>query len=1035
MTGGGQGLRRSRLWGMGWLLGGALLPFALPCRALEPDLPFPQIAQVIDYPLPVSDTRGSQWFQQGNQLFQSSQFGSALEAYGQALTVMETIEPTPDNLLLEGNILSNGAIAARILGQLDQAEIYVTEAIALARTLDNQDLLARSLNEAGVIAYSRSQFDLALGHYQQALEISRAIGNTQVEIHVLDNMGVVYRRRGAYDQALTLHQQALTVFEADGSLADPSIHARILNNIGIVWSLYGDYVKALDFNLRGLAIAQRENQPFVEGRILSSIGFTYGELGNYDQALNFLQRALTVTETLGNQAELGRVLNNLGTIALRQGDYAGAIAYLERSLSIQQAMSNDIDVAINFNNLGLAHWNLGEYDTALHYYQQALELQQDIGDRPGEAYSLASIGTVSFSTGDYTRSLEAFERSLQIFRNIGANNRVGDTLNSIGGIHYSLGQLETALDYYQQAAAMRRQVGDRPGLATTLNNLGLVYSQRDDNSAALAAFEQALAIRQQVGDRSGEASTLNSIAALANQLQHYDRAMDTAQQALSLYRTVGNPIGAANALTTLGTSYAALNQPQAALDAFQAALVTFQASCNREGERFILGSIGDSFAEQGETELAIVFYKQAVNLTEAIRQGLRPLASDVQQTYTDTVANTYRRLADLLLQGDRVLEAQRVLDLLKVQELDDYLQGMERSGGTESGIALRPEEQQLADQFQANQNQLVTLGLELEQLETIDPIERTPEQRDRLLELRQLQQTSRQAFRTFFEAEEIQTLVAQLRQTTGAASLELTELNALQDNLRSLTQTAVLFYPLVLEDRTELIVVTPNAPPIRRTTVVDRVALNRAIAQFRSALQAPHIASVAETQQLAQTLYNWLIRPVEADLAQAEAETILYAPDGQLRYIPLAALHDGEQWLVEHYQINNITAASLADLDNRPFQNQLTVLAAAFTQGQYRVQVGDRVFSFGGLTFAGQEVETLAQLIPATATRLDTEFNPNIVYEMNDFSVVHLATHATFNPGPPEESFILFGDGSRATLADIRDWNIPDVELVVLSAC
>jgi CHAT domain-containing protein len=54
---------------------------------------------------------------------------------------------------------------------------------------------------------------------------------------------------------------------------------------------------------------------------------------------------------------------------------------------------------------------------------------------------------------------------------------------------------------------------------------------------------------------------------------------------------------------------------------------------------------------------------------------------------------------------------------------------------------------------------------------------------------------------------------------------------------------------------------------------------------------------------------------------------------------------------------------------------------------------------------------------------------------MNDYSVVHLATHAAFVTGQPEQSFILFGDGSRSTLRDVGSWRLPNVDLMVLSAC
>ncbi|MGB3491857.1 MAG: CHAT domain-containing protein [Elainellaceae cyanobacterium] len=298
-------------------------------------------------------------------------------------------------------------------------------------------------------------------------------------------------------------------------------------------------------------------------------------------------------------------------------------------------------------------------------------------------------------------------------------------------------------------------------------------------------------------------------------------------------------------------------------------------------------------------------------------------------------------------------------------------------------------------------------------------------------ELRQLQQDTRTVFNLLIDSPEVQAIVAQLRNTTGAANVELAELNALRDNLRQLEQNTVALYPLVLDDRLELVVVTPDAPPVSRTVEVRREDLNRVIADFRSALQNPLLDAVTPAQQL----YDWLIRPIEADLAQADAEVILYSPDSQLRYIPLAALHDGDQWLTQRWQVNNIVAASLADLDNQSFQDGLSILAAAFTEGQHPIRISTRTLSFSGLEFAGREVENLAQLIPGTEKRLNNEFNQSLVLEMNDFDIIHLATHATFNPGPPEDSFILFGDGSHATLRSIRSWDFPDVELVVLSAC
>jgi CHAT domain-containing protein len=133
------------------------------------------------------------------------------------------------------------------------------------------------------------------------------------------------------------------------------------------------------------------------------------------------------------------------------------------------------------------------------------------------------------------------------------------------------------------------------------------------------------------------------------------------------------------------------------------------------------------------------------------------------------------------------------------------------------------------------------------------------------------------------------------------------QLAKLQDNLQQ-AGNAALLYPLILDDRLELVLVTTTGL-VRRTVPLDRVELNRVIAAFRSDITDRY----SDPRPNAQQLYDWLISPLVGDLEAAGAETILYAADGQLRYIPLAALHDGDQWLTDRFTINHITAASLTD--------------------------------------------------------------------------------------------------------------------------
>ncbi|MBE9125196.1 MULTISPECIES: CHAT domain-containing protein [unclassified Coleofasciculus] len=391
-------------------------------------------------------------------------------------------------------------------------------------------------------------------------------------------------------------------------------------------------------------------------------------------------------------------------------------------------------------------------------------------------------------------------------------------------------------------------------------------------------------------------------------------------------------------------------------------------------------------------------------------------------------ASAYRQEADRLLQQHQVSEARQIIELLEVTELENYLSNGRGHQSTDSGVNEISPAEPVRVENNASQGREIQIGKELTALLKIPESQRTVEEQQQIAQLVKWQSQIVQRFNEFIHTDTVKSVRKQLTETTQEQNLPLTHLNTVRDNLQS---DAVLLYPLILPNRLELVLVTPDSPPIHRTVAVNSEELQHAIVEFRRALSSPNTDAKLPAQQL----YNWLIKPIESDLRMAQAKTILYAPDAQLRYIPLAALHDGNQWLVERFSINNITAATLNELDTQP-PTQLRVLAGGLTQGRYHFSVGSRQFELTGLPFAGVEVENLAATVPNTTTLLDDEFTPEtFVPKMQDYNVVHLATHAAFVPGKPDDSFIVFGNGDRVTLREVQTWNLPHVDLVVLSAC
>ncbi len=246
----------------------------------------------------------------------------------------------------------------------------------------------------------------------------------------------------------------------------------------------------------------------------------------------------------------------------------------------------------------------------------------------------------------------------------------------------------------------------------------------------------------------------------------------------------------------------------------------------------------------------------------------------------------------------------------------------------------------------------------------------------------------------------------------------------------TLDPTAAILYPIVLPDRLAVIAVLPNQPLFYHASTTPQAEVVATLRQFRQSLNP--VYPDALRLQVSQQLYDWLIRPFRLTFDQAHIETLVFTLDAPLRDLPMAALHDGQHYLVEQYQL--ALAPSLTLLPATPWADlsPVTLLAAGLSTARQ---------GFPAMPSVLTELAAITAHFPAH-TLVNEEFTEvALAQALQDHPapIVHIASHAQsgFNPNT---SFILAWDHkiwatnlNKLIEANVRRSTI--IELLVLSAC
>jgi CHAT domain-containing protein len=211
-------------------------------------------------------------------------------------------------------------------------------------------------------------------------------------------------------------------------------------------------------------------------------------------------------------------------------------------------------------------------------------------------------------------------------------------------------------------------------------------------------------------------------------------------------------------------------------------------------------------------------------------------------------------------------------------------------------------------------------------------------------------------------------------------------------------------------------------------------------------------------------------------LAQSEVRALVIVPDGYLRLIPFAALHDGRQFLAQTYWVSTVTGLTMTEPATPHRKKAVSLYVGLSTPGP----VVDRLLAMGfngGMNGGPEEARGLQESgtgsAPAvsSATReltlrsqlalpgVQSEIQDLVpltrsVWLLNDqftvgrftrevqsgrYSVVHIASHSFFG-GNASESFLLAYDNviridQLQQLIEANDSPQTGIDLLTLSAC
>ncbi len=767
---------------------------------------------------------------------------------------------------------------------------------------------------------------------------------------------------------------------------------------------------------------------------LVQTGIDLYRAGEFAEAIAPWHSSYEVYQATEDFPALAVVSENLARAYQQMGQTSEEIVYWERAIATTQALNNPQKLGRLLTEQAQAYSRLGQHRRAIAILcgsenacepGSALQIAETAADLTGQVAALGSLGEAYRLSGDTDKALEYLERGQIVSSKLSDPALSAAIFNSLGNASFSSAQIG-----YRRASE-----------ADARGDLAAARSQQAEadrfNTAAIEHFQQSYDIAEDQQDVAAQVRSLLSLIPAYEHANDLAAAQQHRERATSLLSRIPDSQVKAFAAIKLADfleppsirrSYALLNSAPPTLESQAIALLNQALAIGETIENprvisFALGKLGNLDERAGR-------YDEALEKTQQAR-----LAADQNLAAKDSLYLWEWQLGRILKKQGKLPEStqayRQAVDLLK-QIRSDIL-----SANRDLQFDFRDTVEPIYRQYAELTLRSVPDAVTLEKGElAFDKLDTT------LVTLDSLKVAELQSY---FANDCVIAPVATRVDAVGDSEATAVFSTAILDADETiLNKQAVDFSE---PKRLAVIVSFPDGSKKIAQTTIDQTEIASQINRFRITLEDGRSQYISEYDfSPSQQLYNWLIRPFEQDLA--EVKTLVFVNDGLLRSVPMAALHDGQQFLIEKFAVATTPSLTLTAPERIERPTSLSALLMGVSD---RSEVSGR--SFAALPSVDKELATVAEQLPNSEVLLNQAFSLSALRQTlaaRDYRILHMATHGTFG-FEPSDNFIV--TGAKQTGEDsqfnetltisaldelIRSIDAPNrepIELLTLTAC